>query len=267
MSLSFTVTCYEEMTDLRKQGQRLLRSISAARQHPGIDEIVVVDDASDNFDRLKDLLNGMPEVRLYRNETNRGVFGNKLESVARSTGEWVIMSDSDNFRGKAFIDKILVTDKNPQTWYCPTFARPRFDYRGLVGEYDLASISRILHIPMFNCLINTGNQTVHRDEYMKVFGKYRNKRADLMMPNWLGIAQREREKHHWRLVFDALDSFLFNMEWLTAGNRLHIMPGLEYDHFCDDSAVSNYNRAPKEKDELGPILMKELRARSQKALR
>ncbi len=263
MSLSFAVTAYNEMTENRAHGKRILGCLHAAQEHTAIDEIVVVDDGSDDYPRLLVAITGahITKARVSRNVVNRGVFGNKLESVARCKNDWVIMCDSDNTKDKAHIDKVLSLPLVPDTWYCPSFARPDFDYRHLVGEYDLAGFQRIIDQPMFECACNTGNQVVHRKRYMEVFGTYRSERADLMMPNWLDIPEAERSTIHWRLVFDALDSFIFNMEWLSAGGRLAIAEGLEYDHFCDGSTTSNYNRAPEEKTALAAKLLQELKRR------
>jgi len=252
--ISFAVTAYNET--VRPQNRpRILECIRTAQQHDAIGEIVVVDDGSEDYDRLAELLDGQPKVRLYHNPTNRGVFGNKLEAIARATGEWVITCDSDNRMDRNFIDWIAgCLNKKPDTWYCPSFAREDFDYRGLIGNYDVGEIARILHQPMFRCCANTGNQTVHRDSFMEVFGAYRDKRADLMMVNWLELPEDVRKEHHWRLVFDACDSFIFNLGWLVAGNRLCIGEGLEYQHYRTNGAESNYARAPADKGKLEAML-------------
>ena len=258
MSVSFAVTAFREST--RDDGERLLRCLEPARAHPGIHEVVVVDDGSDDYGWLSGLLGSALKVAIYHNPENQGVFGNKIEAVARSTGDWVITCDSDNLMRADFIDKILSLDKLPHTWYCPSFARPKFDYRRLIGDYDLAGLERILDEPMFQCACNTGNQTVHRKCFMDTFQKYRGRRADLMMPNWLNIPEAERSTHHWRLVFDALDSFILNWTWLQDEGRLHIVDGLEYDHYWSGGDDSNYARSPQEKDDLGAALFKELKA-------
>ncbi len=265
---SFCVMAYNESDPTRANGERLLRSLSAAREHPGIDEIVVVDDGSDDYPWLQELLRDFPEVKLYHNETNFGVMLNKIEIVARSTGDWVIVSDSDNFKDTAHIDKALSLPLDSDVWYCPSFARPTFDYRELVGEYDLKTIIEFdgsaRHFAQ--CCLNTGNQMVHRETFMEVFGQYRNTRYWLDMWRYFPEVTRiERESHYWRQVWDANDSMLFNMLWLYAGKRLAVVKDLEYDHYlCKDDA-SNYNRSPIEKGILGEALLKELMARSRAA--
>jgi glycosyltransferase involved in cell wall biosynthesis len=258
MSLSFAVTAYNEMSDGRKRGYRLLECLQAATRHPKIKEVVVVDDGSDDWDKLVAFLESHGEstwdkLVLHHNGSNKGVFGNKLLAVCACTGDWVVNCDSDNLMDPTYLDLV---------WYCPSFARPEFDYRALVGEWDLASICELLSQPLSECLLNTGNQTVHRESFLRVFDGYRGRRFDLLLPDYLGLGTEERTKDHWRIVHDAKDSLIFNMEWLSSGGKLSVVPGLWYDHHYTSGPESNYARAPIEKDRLNEVLIAELRKRS-----
>ncbi len=260
--ISFAVTAYQEMSHGNK-GAHILRCIRPAQAHEAINEIVIVDDGSDDFAALRTLLQGEPKVRLFRNASNLGVFGNKLEAIGRASGDWVITCDSDNVMDAGYLDRICHTCEAADridTWYCPSFARPHFDYRHLTGNYDLAGFRDIIDTPLAECLANTGNQTVRRTSFMEVFERFRGERFDLMMPNWFDLPQPEREKHHWRLVWDACDSFIFNLLWLQAGNRLQVVPGVHYDHYVNaNDGSSSYERAPVEKTRLSEMLAQHLR--------
>jgi glycosyltransferase involved in cell wall biosynthesis len=248
---SFAVTAYEEMRAVRLSGQRLANSIDAALAHDAIDEVVIVDDGSSDFGRLENLIDAIdnPKIHLYHNERNLGVFGNKLEAKARCTNEWVITCDSDNAMDSVFIDDVIAQDLRPDTWYCPTFARPDFDYRMLAGTHDLKGMCSLsAQHKIFGCAINTGNQTVHREGFMEVFGRFRGcPRFDLMLPNYLGLPEAERQKELWHTAYGANDSCLYNLLWLQMGNFLRFVPGLEYDHYRATGMESNYNRGPSEK--------------------
>jgi len=265
VNISFAVTAYEE-TSHRRQGEcRITKCLRSALEHESVTEVVVVNDASDDYYLLYDKISGLPKVKIYQNEENLGVFGNKLESVARCTGNWVICCDSDNVMDDEYITKVVEQIELGQKlakidyWHCPSFAKPKFDYRPFIGEYHLGNIVELVQSGgLSGCLMNTGNQTVNREAFLAVFEKYRGCRADLMMPNWLGITQEERRKRHYRIVFDACDSLIFNMEWLKAGGVLNVVEGLEYEHYWTGSEESHYNRAPKEKHQLNEILLKEL---------
>jgi len=253
MTVSFAVTAYEETS---RGGPTILDSIDAAVKHPLIDEIVVVDDHSTDYDGLVGLLDGVPKVKTFRNIKNLGVFGNKLSAVAHSTGDWVMNCDSDNVFSSEILDLVLSLNLDSETWYCPSFAKPQFDYRPYLGSYHAENFGEaVKQGGMFNCFVNTGNQTVNRAKYMEVFGRYQNERADLMMPNFLGTDEGEREKIHWRRVFDACDSFIFNLEWLKSGGTLEVVDGFEYEHFYTEGDDSNYNRAPVEKGSLNDVLL------------
>ncbi len=257
--LSFVVTAFNEMSEGRLRGKRILDCIRPAQEHDAIKEIVVVDDASKDFNGLLEILRGQSKVRLHQNKTNRGVFGNKLEAIACANYDWVITCDSDNVMSRDYLKQIIYTDRNWQTWYCASFARPKFDYRKLAGTYNLKTLSRIINHPVFPCFFNTGNQVVQRTAFMQVFEQYRGKRADLMMPNYLNLTEKDRQTHYWRLVFDACDSFLLNYHWILAGNKIEVVEGLEYDHYYATGDEGNYSRSPDEKGKLGNILLAELK--------
>jgi len=257
MSFSFAVTAYNELSEEGRHGDFILRCIRPAQEHPAIDEIVVVDD-SPSDEGLGAFLDGQAKVQFFRNPQNLGVFGNKLEAVARCRGDWVINCDSDNFMDRAYLDSVIAHAQLGDTWISASFARPEFDYRGLTGLWSRENLRELLSRPRAGCLLNTGNQTVYRPAFMELFERVRGLRPDLLMPNWLNIPDDQRPAHHWRLVFDALDSTIYNMIWLRAGNRIRVVEGLEYDHHYSSGADSNYSRAPRDKDRLSDVLLREL---------
>lgn len=261
MTVSFAVTAFNEMAEENGHGANIKRCIDLAC-HPGIEEIVIIDDASDDFLALQEHLGMERKVVLGHNATNQGVFGNKLEAIARCSGDWVINCDSDNHMDLNYLDVILNYPTRFDTWYCPSFAKPEFDYRQLVGAYSLGDMTQMFTHPMAGCCMNTGNSVVHRESFMEVFGKFRGERFDLMLPNYLNHATEQRESHRSRLIWDANDSFIFNMEWLTAGKRIQITEGMEYDHHYSSGPDSNYARAPEEKTALNQALVTELLKRS-----
>ncbi len=260
MTLSFAVTAYEEMTEPQQFGQMLLDCIAAAVKHPAIGEIVVSNDGPAGLAGVTKMLEGVPKVKLFSNVIRMGVFTNKIEAVARATNDWVITCDSDNVMDTAYIDYIVNLDRNPKTWYCASFAKPQFDYRGLVGRYDIETITIFFDSLIAACAINTGNQVVHRPEFMQVLKRFRGvRRFDLMLPNYMGLSEEERQKEDWHLSYGACDSILLNIEWFLAGGSLKICEGLEYLHSVHtDKSGSNYDRAPDEKEHLATCLRQHL---------
>ena len=230
MSVTFAVTAYEELSKRRSNGALIRRCLRSAQDHPGIDEIVVVDDASLDVDGLRTILKDFPKASIFRNETRLRVFGNKIEAVLRSRGDWVITCDSDNMMDRAFIDMAIEATAGPSSaCFCPTFARPHFDYRDMRGSWDRHGIRVIAKHPRFGCFINTGNQTVHREAFAKVFGEYRGKPLSSFMPALLGTGQGYPDA-----AWDGNDSRIFNWLWLRAGNILVAESGMEYEHAVSD---------------------------------
>jgi glycosyltransferase involved in cell wall biosynthesis len=253
-TFSFSVTAHNEMTVEKDMGKRLQRCLRAALEHPGINEVVVVDDGSDH------LMSDIPGVQLYRNQTNLGMFLNKLESIINSSCEWVICCDSDNIKDASHIDKVLSMSLDPDIMYCPSFARPRFDYRRIIGTYDLKNIWRICSSKQLSACLNTGNQVLHRESFLNVFGKYWKRSWWLDMWRCLDVPKIDRSNMHWRSAWDANDSLLYNMLWLYDNKRLEIVSGLEHKHYT--GAASTYLKAPKEKLAIGRCLLRELENRS-----
>ena len=253
--ISLAVTAYEEST--RGAFEWIRECIAPAVADPMVREIVVVNDGTPDFGGLKDALADTPKLRLSQNEKRLHVFGNKLESVYRSTSEWVLLCDSDNYMPQEYYRTLEdLRPWNPDTWYSASQARPAFDYRELCGTWNLSNVGQMGTFPRFGCFVNTGNQFVHRKRFLDVFGHLRGKRFDLEQPNYFGVEDREDEK--WFLVYGAQDSFFLMKEWMIRGGSVHCVPGLEYDHRVETGDLSNYNRAAQEKAALGPVYYLEL---------
>jgi len=243
--------------------------IAPAIHHPLVREIVVVNDGTPDFGELVQNLSGIPKVRLFHNPVNLGVFGNKVTSVERSTSEWVLMCDSDNVMGEDYYDRLVdIGLWDSDAIYATSFARPNFDYRSYIGEMSLekfgdlqangANIRKLQDRYMFWCLANTGNQFVHRSAFLDALDGIPRERFDLWQPNYFGVSQGGRPDMHWRMAYDAQDSFFINRMWLMAGGSIQIVDGLEYSHRVDKAAPGNYDRSPADKEALAPLYFLEL---------
>lgn len=194
----------------------VVRAISQIINHPNIDEIVIVDDASEeyHYQQLKRLLVqvGNPKVKLYRNQTNADCYKNKKISVELASNEWVIIFDSDNIINDSYIDKLLTIQQwDSNTIYAPSFAKPHFNYtsfndiflyKGNIGNFSRAT--------GFDALINTCNYFVNKENYILVHN-------DLINPH-------------------AADTCYFNLCWIKAGFTILVVPGLEYQHMVHDGS-------------------------------
>ena len=181
-----------------------------------VSEIVIVDDNSeDNFwKKVKNYCEGKEKIKLFRNRKNLGCYKNKREAIAQAKNEFVIIFDSDNIMTKSYIDKIFEREWNENEILAPDFVHS-FDYRHFGGitmtKSNVASYVRQLR---FDCLINTMNYFVHRDNYLKVWDHgYKN-----ILPT-LGFSEP------W-----TADTIFVNLCWIISGRSFHVLKGLEYNH-------------------------------------
>jgi len=199
MKLSLCITSYNRV-------DFTLESFSKVYDHPIIDEIIIVDDASDLylFTQLFNAVAGMKKVKLFRNQENLNMSRNKSEAISKAKNEWCIIFDSDNILYPEYLDNIPAK-LNPEVIYMPTFAEPKFDYR----EYgniviDRKNFKENVGKKMFRCAMNTCNYVVNREKYLEVY------RYD------------ETVKES--------DTIWFNYLWFKAGYSFYFVPGMHYYH-------------------------------------
>lgn len=190
------------------RSELLFKSFAQVINDERISEIVISDDASDAaiWRQISDHYKGNAKVKLHRNASNQGVYRNKYHSVYLSSNPWVIVFDSDNIIGTDYIDKLFaIDDWNPGVLYSPDFGKPEFDYTHFAGKtITRANVSAFLREKRFDCLINTMNCFVNREQYIKIWD-----------PNTEPI---------------AADSAYLNYLWLNAGNEIYVVPGMQYEH-------------------------------------
>ncbi len=187
-----------------------------------VDQILIQDDNSTRIEQAKLAANFLQaNTKIYFNTENIGMSRNKAEAISNADNPWVIIFDSDNKITAEYLDAIP-RKLDSRTIYCPDFAEPEFDYRKYEGiTIDRKNIHRFIKDGAFECLMNTCNYLVNRDEYLKVY-RY-----------------NETQK--------ATDSIWFFYLWLAAGNRFEVVKNMRYFHrvhkgsgFLQDAA---YNMA------------------------
>lgn len=199
----------------------LLNSFAQVLTDDRISEIVIVDDKSspEYVPKLQTLNHG--KVKVYFNDINMGVYRNKHRSVQLASNPWCIVFDSDNIMTKAYVDKLYeISEWDEHTSYLPAKARPKFDYTQFAGmTFTRANIAQYVKVGQMDCMINTANHFVNRAEYIRL---------------WDGKTEPI-----------SADSIYMNMLQLQAGNKLYVVPGLEYDHLVhkDSHFVNNQHRS------------------------
>lgn len=187
----------------------LLESFDKVLGDPRISEIVIVDDASKP--EIIRLLAGMlstplyaDRVRFHINQENLGMSRNKARAVELASNPWCIIFDSDNVIDSSYLDAIPPF-LDPETIYCPDFAKPKFDYRHFANlTISSDNVSTFVKKPMADCFLNTCNYLVSRNEYLRVY-QYN--------PDMKGT-----------------DTIWFNYVWLRAGNSFHVVEDMTYFH-------------------------------------
>lgn len=199
MNLTLAITVYNRY-------EMLLESFAGVIDDHRIDEILIMDDHSEDkyWNKIKELPKFNPKIKVVRQQENRGMSENKQTAIQVSKSQWVIIGDSDNIFNKDYVDAIPEV-KNETTIFCPSFAKPHFDYRGYENKFiDLVFFKKHINEPAFNCFMNTCNYVVNKEQYLKVW--YKNDTVKQADTTW------------------------FNYLWLKARNGFFICPGMHYQH-------------------------------------
>jgi glycosyltransferase involved in cell wall biosynthesis len=204
MTLTLAITVYNRY-------EMLLESFANVIDDPRIDEILIMDDASEPeyWNKIKELPAFNTKIKVVRQLSNRGMSVNKKDAVYHSKNEWVILFDSDNVIGKDYLDALEkeFNDVPPGTILCPSFAKPSFDYRAYQGRYiGPHNIKHLLSTgeTMINCFLNTCNYCVNKEWYLSVW---------------------EENKE-----MIASDTIWFNYLWIKSGKAMHVVPNMHYFH-------------------------------------
>jgi glycosyltransferase involved in cell wall biosynthesis len=147
---------------------------------PRINDIVIVDDASTDgsYELLKKLCS--KKIRVYQSVHNVGMSRNKAAAIEQAKNPWCIIFDSDNIIGPDYLDAFFDSIKRFPTEedglpvnnviFCPSFAKPAFDYRKYESfTANAGDCKKLIIDDTFNCLLNTCNYIVHRDNYLATY--------------------------------------------------------------------------------------------------
>jgi glycosyltransferase involved in cell wall biosynthesis len=185
----FTVRCFEEIINDER-----------------IFEFVISDDCSTDgsYEKLLDYYKDNKKVKIFRNENRGKVHINKMMSIKNSTGDFCVLFDSDNIIKKCYIDRLFEMQWQKDVILQPSFAKPNFDYRNLIGKYDSNKIKESINLPLFECMLNTQNFFVNRTEYLNVWED--------------------------SVDINGADSIFFNYLWIKSGKHIEVVENLEYEH-------------------------------------
>lgn len=200
----------------RNRVKQTIESFIQVYDSPFIDEIIVVDDASDlaNFVWLCDYREEYfkDKMVIHHNDECIGMQANKARALSLAKNNWCILLDSDNRIDYSYIDAIYDLEHwYPDTIYCPSFAMPQFDYTAFEGMcFGRDTIKPHLSNPTFKKLLNTANYFVNKYQYAKVY-KYDP-------------------------TIKAADTIFHAHNHLEAGGILYVVPGMRYAHLVHEGS-------------------------------
>lgn len=214
MKISLCLTTYNRFELLKESFAQVL-------DDSRIDDIIILDDCSTDgsFEKIVEHYKDIPKVRIIRQAQNRGMSLNKRDAIGYAKNEWCIILDSDNIIGPDYLDSFY-DDRLKHNWkfengewqmlgtdtiFCPSFAKPEFDYSEFSGfTIDIIKARNHIKNDRLNMCLNTCNYIVHRDSYLKAY------------------------KHNPAHI--ASDTIWFAYNWLQQGGSFYIVPGMEYFH-------------------------------------
>jgi glycosyltransferase involved in cell wall biosynthesis len=222
MNLSLAITTFNRY-------ELTIESFAQVIDDPRIDDIVIFDDCSTDgsHEKIRKHFSDNTKVTVLRQKKNVGMSLNKHDAIAAAKNEWCIIFDSDNIIGPDYLDAFfnLAIDGEALTIYnqitniekfifCPDFAKPEFDYGQFkignggigirAGIYAARQCAHEIKNDSFNCLMNTCNYIVHRDNYLETY-QYN--------PNHI-----------------ASDTVWHNYNHLKSGGLFVVVPGMQYFH-------------------------------------
>lgn len=203
------------------RGASISRPLRNLLNHPGVGEVVIVDDGSSEEEwgfaqREVEKIPHDGKIRMHRRRENLGALRTKLECAERSQFPWVLILDSDNTAFTNYLDALTaLKEPRENTIYCASWAFPFFPFHELgyhaltfdrVGELTRNGLLRRVYI------INDGNYLVPRNEYVR------------------NVAAVVQDRNH------AADVMLVNYRWLSTGGRIQILPSTSYLHRIEGSS-------------------------------
>jgi glycosyltransferase involved in cell wall biosynthesis len=203
------------------RGSSIARPLRNLLNHPAVEEVVIVDDGSheEQWRLVRQAVEKIPhdgKIRMHRRDKNLGALRTKLECVERSSSQWVLILDSDNTAFQNYLNALAsLEDPKKDTIYCASWAFPFFPFHELgeeaitfekAKEFTRSGLLKRVYI------INDGNYLVPRDEYVR------------------NVSEIPDARNH------AADVMLVNYRWLSAGNRMQILPATSYFHRIEGSS-------------------------------
>ena len=211
-----------------------VKCVDGVLKEERVKDVVILDDCSTDlsFERLALYYSGNDIVRVIRQASNRGMHINKRDAIAYCKYNWVAILDSDNTFDSDYFNPLF---DEPcylsNVIYAPEKSLPNFIFTGFLNEIiDKDSIKSLLNYDRIDQLMNDCNYFIHKPTYLKVFEENQ------------ACAQ--------------VDTLWFFYLWMKAGNRMKVVPGMQYGHLVhpDSGWLQNASYNLKKGEEIKQLI-------------
>jgi len=218
MNISLAFTTWKSADWIKQQLNRDYFNLSGGL----IDEIIILDDCSEDYDTLKEY--ETYNIKIFRNEIQLSPLLSRKNLVSKCKNDWILLMDSDNFlvkessNGANCFDIIRSLPLSKDTIYCPGFTN-HFGYKNLCNKIlDLDFIKEHFNDQSYylKIFLNTGNFLVPRDNYVSV--------CELIDEKYL---------------YYTVDVIYFSYLWLSQHKFLHCVGDYEYQHTIRSDGFTN----------------------------
>lgn len=182
-------------------------------QNPYIHEIIIYDDCSDDYEKIKNIFHkeiALGKIKVYQQKVNRGPLRNKIDAIQKASCDWICLMDSDNFCNIDYFDALEnywnTYEKNIHTIYMPQKALPNFDFTYYTTPVTKDNWNQ-LHLE-YAIMLNSGNYVFHKD----------------IIPYILPIEKDDSIKGYVEVKY-------MNRIWVRDGNiTIQVIPNMYYHH-------------------------------------
>lgn len=199
VEFSLAITTYN-------RADRLIPFVKKYETYSDLKEILIMDDCSNDWTAFNNE-KWSNKVIIQKNGVNIGAYKNKLNVLSKTSGEWIILFDSDNFFEASFLE--VLKGQSPldeDVIYCPSKAAP-FDYSNLSNlTIDKSNWNEICKREQ--CFVNTGNMCLSR------------KAVNFLLENIKTDPVQQ----------PFVECKYMNYLFIKNGFKLKVVEGLEYQH-------------------------------------
>lgn len=217
------------ITTYKRYDTFLKKNLNKYLQNSYIHEIIVSDDCSEDYEKVKDGFENeikTGKIKLVRTPKNLGPLKNKIFACGHAQNEWLCLMDSDNFCDVDYFEALIEywnkNGINERIIYSPSVAG-KFNFTEFLNT--TVDKTNFLSKPI-STFINLGNN---------VFNK---KILEYLLPEY------ERE-----FKYIPLEVKYMNYIWIKNGIVIKLVPNMIYDHVCHDGSFYMHNHVELHKFE------------------